>query len=321
MPHSITIAGAAAGLNQFANKFSDKIHQSLKDQLEFDVMLPQVSCDESYTGQEITVSGMLQPYQHQFTPNNEEEFDGITSTIQVAKVDLQFTAEQLEKFKNKWRNNWFTPNPEDIRSTYAGYVMGQHILPQLGEELNEASYKGATAAIVPGTPGAILESFDGYATRIAGHITDGRLVPITTGALVEGTMVTQVRNFCKAIPRQYRYKKGTLFMSKTNAQKYADNYQNTYTTRKVNEEEQDKLYLKVDHFNKMIKGMTCMEGSDRIICVFDNLDSMIVGKRKEFPDYFNFRFQEFDRTLKVFAEIYRFYNFETCIHTFVNDQA
>lgn len=321
MPHTVTIAGTAAGLNQFCTKYSNKVAQTVKQELEFDKDLPSVSVDHSYTGQEVGLSSLLQPYQPGFTPNNAESFDGIDSSLQVAKVDLLFTAEQLENFFTKWKCNWFTPNPTEIKSTYAGYIMGAHVLPQLGEELNQASYSGVRVEPVSGTPGTVLQSFDGFGTQITTHISDGRLVPINTGALLEATMVTQVRDFCRSLPMVYRYKKGKIEMSKTNAQKYADRYQALHPTRKVNEEQQDDLYLKVDHFNKTIVGRTAMEGSDRMICTFDNHESMLVGKRKGFPDYFQFRFQEFDRQLKVFAEIYRFYNFDNCLHTFVNDQA
>jgi hypothetical protein len=48
---------------------------------------------------------------------------------------------------------------------------------------------------------------------------------------------------------------------------------------------------------------------------------MIVGTRTGYPQYFNFRFEPVDRNLKCFAEIYRFYNFETTQHCFVNEQA
>lgn len=321
MPHNIDIAATADGLNQFVNQFSSKIHQELKQGLEFDVDLPSVTCEESYTGQDITVNSLLQPYQPAFTPNNTESLDGITSTLQVIKSDLLFTAEQLEKFKNKWKPQWFDADPENIRSKYGGYVIGQHILPQLAEELNLASWAGDyVAPAVPGTPGAVLESVDGYAKAITGHINDGRLTPITTGALVDGTIVDQVRAFCKAVPEPYRYKQGRLIMSKTNAQRYADRYAEQFPRREVITKTPDKMVLSVDHYNKDIHGYTCMEGSDRIILVFDNLESMIVGKRTGYPEFFNFRFQAFDRTLKCFAEIYRFYNMETCLHMFVNEQ-
>lgn len=321
MPHSISIEATAAGLNQFNQRFSNKIHDAMRQGLEFESVLPFVQADYAYTGQEVAIGDTLQPYQHQFTPQNEETFDGITSYLKPLKVDLLFTAEQLEKFFNKWRAEWFKPDPADIQVTYAQYVIQNHILPKVTEELNLVSWDGEHAAPTPGTPGAILESVDGFRKAIETHIADNRLSPITTGAIVPSTLVDQVREFCREVPEPYRYKMGKIFMSKTNAQYYADNYQDLFPSRKVNEEEQDKLYLRVDHYNKTIIGVTAMEGSDRMVMVFDNAESMIIGERIGYPRYFNFRFEPEDRTLKCFSEIYRFYNFETCKHCFVNEQS
>ena len=128
MAHSVTIESTVAGLNQFANKFSPQIQQKLKQGLEFEMELPFVDTDYAYTGQDVEVEDILQPYQPQFTPNNTEAYDGITSYLKPIKVDLQFTAEQLEKFFAKWRANWFTPGAEDIQRGYASFIINNHIL-------------------------------------------------------------------------------------------------------------------------------------------------------------------------------------------------
>jgi hypothetical protein len=134
--------------------------------------------------------------------------------------------------------------------------------------------------------------------------------------------VATVRGFCEDIPEPYRYRSGKIFMSKTHAQSYSDNYKSTYAGNSavINEQAVSGLRLRVDDYNKQIVGVTAMEGSDRIVCVFDNQESMIVGTRIGYPQYFNFRFEPVDRNLKCFAEIYRFYNFETTKHCFVNEQ-
>lgn len=320
MAHAITIEAAASGLNQFVQRFSPTIHQSMKQMLELEAELPFVDTDYAYTGQEVALTDILQPYQHQFTPNNEETYDGITSFLRPIKADLQFTAEQLEKFFAKWRANWFTPDAADIERGYAAYILNNHVVPQLMEELNSASWAGQYVAPTPGTAGAVLESVDGFKKAIADQITAGRLSPITTGAFTASTIVDQVRAFCDDIPEPYRYRTGKIFMSKTLAQQYSDRYKVQYQGNSAVIADPDGLRLRVDDYNKTIVGITAMEGSSRIVCVLDNMESMIIGTRTGFPRLFNFRFQEFDRTLKCMAEIYRFYSFETCLHCFVNDQ-
>lgn len=320
MAHTITIDAAAAGLNQFVQRFGPQIQQLLKQGLEFERDLPFVQAEYAYTGQDVALSTLLQPYQAAFTPSNAETFDGITSYLKPVKVDLLFDAIQLEKFFSRWATNWFTPDPMQQQQGYAGYLLNNHVLPQVLEDLNSVSWAGEYAAPTPGTAGAMLTSVDGFKKGIADQVTAGRLTPITTGALAPSTTMEQVRDFCKEIPEPYRYRSGKLFMSKSHAQNYSDNYKAEYKLNASIMNDANNLRLRVDDYNKTIVGVTAMEGSDRVICVFDNADSMIIGTRAGFPVYFQFRFEEEDRKLKVFSEIYRFYSFETCLHMFINDQ-
>ena len=320
MPHSISIEETAAGLNQFMTRYSPQVHQKMKQGLEFETLIPVVNADYAYTGQDIVTSNVVQPYQSAFTPNNTEVYDGIDNRLRPLKVDVSFTAEQLEKFFSRWQAGWFTPDPEQTRPLYAAFIINNFIIPQALEDLNRASWAGEYAAPTPGTAGNYLASVDGFKKGIATQITAGRIEPITVGSVFGSDMVEYVREFCGLIPEPYRYKQGKIFMSKTNAQAYADKYQVKYPTRIVTEASPDQLYLRVDHFNKTIVGVTAMEGSNRIVCVFDNAPSMIYGTRTGYPQYFQFRFQPFDRVLKCMAEIYRFYGFETCQHLYVSDQ-
>jgi len=126
-------------------------------------------------------------------------------------------------------------------------------------------------------------------------VTAGRLVPLVTGAwpvaptIGDGDVVAYVRDFCKLIPEPYRYKVGKIFMSKTKAQLYADDYRDKYQRGVQVPSDRTGFFARVDDFNKTIVGQTSMEGDDRMIVVFDNADSMLIGTRTGFPQYFNFR--------------------------------
>lgn len=318
---TISIEETVVGLNQYKTKFSPIIQAKLRTGLEFETLLPWQSTDRLYTGQEIEVTGGLQPYQPGFTPNGGESYDGIDNFVRPLKVDKEFTAEQLEKFYDGWMANWFTPGSTDIQRGYTSYIMNMQLIPLLMEELNQVSWAGEYATPTPGTPGAMLTSVDGFAKNLATQITAGRITVIPTGVLVDSTIDEQIRqDFCNEIPMPYRYLDGMIFMSKTKAQAYSNAYKEKHSSWTNDAAKPDGLYVRVDDYNKIIVGLTAMEGSDRIICVFNNKPSMICIDRTGFPRYFNFRFQEFNRTVKVMAEIYRGYGFETGLHLFVNDQ-
>lgn len=323
---TISISAANQALNQFANKFSTTIHQSLKQGLEWETMIPFEPMDYAYTGQEMEGGSVLQPWQVAFTPNNNESWDGITNILQVGKVDLKFTEDQLNKFFSRHHNDWFQAGngTDPTMWDYAKWVINNHVLYQAQEDLNRSAYIGVYAAPTPGTPGAMVDTFNGWAKGINDLVDANEIVPLTTGALLSGSMVDQVRDFCAQLPINYRYKPGRLFMSKTRAQQYSDNYKAMWPQRDINVQmgTAHDLVLKVDDYNKKIVGMTSMEGSDRILLVFDdpNLRSLIIGNRTGYAAYPVFRFEPFDRTLKCFAEVYRVFGFESTKHFFCNEQ-
>lgn len=320
MAHGVTINSTGNALAQYCVKYGKTIHQDIRQNLELESRLPMVSCDYAYQGQDVSVSNLLQPYQKGFTPNNVETFGGVLNTLELAKVDLEFDWTEMEKFFDKWKCNWFQAGQAEQDWTYPKYIMSQVVLPKVIEEINMNSWGGVYAAPTPGTAGAYLTTFTGFKKKIEDAITATTLTPIVTGAFVATTMVAQVRDFCKDLPQLYRYKSGTIYMSKTNAQMYADDYQAKFPSRQVTENTPDQLYLRVDHMNKTIVGLDCMEGSNRIFVNFSGMDSMIVGTRSGMPTMPNFRIHVEDRSLHVLSEFYRFYGFETMKHLFVNDQ-
>lgn len=323
---AITIAAAQTALNQFANRNSAQIHQSLKQTLEWETMLPFEPMDYAYTGVEMEGGTVLQPYQSQFTPNNNESFDGITNILQIGKVDLKFDEAELIKFFSRFNNEWFQAGNGNDPTIwdYARWVIQNHVLYQVGADLNQSAFTGVFSAPTPGTAGAMIDTFNGWKKGVADMVTASRLTPITTGALVSTTMLAQVRTFCAGIPTNYRYKPGKIFMSKTRAQQYSDDFKakNSHRDAVRREGPGGQLILKVDDYQKEIIGMTSMEGSDRFICCFNDpkLRSLIVGNRRGYNPYPIFRFEPEDRTLKCFAEIYRVFGFETTKHMFVNEQ-
>lgn len=321
MAHTITIDGVGNAMNTFLTKHGKKLNTSLKEQLELDTMLDVVSCDYSYEGKDGEISGLLQAYQPQFTPNNAETYTGHLNILEYGKVDLEITLDTLETWFNKYMNKFFEAGKNERGYKYVNYIMDQLVLPQVIEEINQCSWRGIRVAPTPGTAGVPLATYTGFGKRITDFIAGGDLTPITTGAFADATMEAQIIDFCKAVPYKYRFKKGTILMSKTNALRYAEDVEAKHPGRRESEENHNRMYLRVDKMNKTIVGLDSMEGSDRIVLIFDNLSSMILGRRNGYSALPTFRVHTDVRQLKIVAEMPRFYGFETLKHIFVNDQA
>lgn len=321
MAHSITIEAAVDTLNQVAVAYDQQIHQTIKGSLEFESRLPFVQADHTFTAVSAEVTDPLQPYQPAFTPNNAETWDAVENILQHGKVDLEFTAEELEKFFDSWAPNWFELDKDPSMWDYARVVIEQLVLPRFTDNLNEASFNGIRVVPTPGTPGTALQAFDGFAKKIADAVTAGSLTEIVTGALVSTTMHDQIRDFCKSLPKNVRMLPGNIFMSSTRAIEYAEDYAtNKPRTIQVISDPNQPIY-RIDHFNKNIVPMKCMEGSDRIIFSPSITNNMIIGTRRGQSVYPRMRFQVFDRKLKVLSEFSRFYGFRHWDNLFVNDQA
>lgn len=320
MPN-ITIATTAAALNQYSTTFAPTIAQGLKQELEFERLLPFRTADRTYVRANVSVNRALQPYQPDFTPNNAESFDAVENTLQPGKVDLQFTQADLEEFFDAWMINWFELGKPATEWSYPRYILENHIMPQLMEDINLASWAGQRVNPTAGTAGTYLQSWDGYKKKIADAITAGKLTPIATGAPASGSMVEWIREFCHSLPTPYRFKAGKIYMSATNASRYSEDYAEKYPRASDVINNPNAPVVRVDHFNKTVVGINAMEGSDRIFFSPDITDNIIVVSKRGMPAYPVFRFQEFDRTLKVLSEMSRAYGFEYWDHLFVNDQA
>lgn len=322
MPHTINIESTQVALNQHMVTFAPQVKQAFRVGLEFET-LPEiglVSADEVYTAENATISDLIQPYQPQFTPNNTEDWDAVSNTLRPIKIDLKFSEEQLQKFFDKWRNTWFEAGKNPMEWSYPRFIVEQLLAPKWREELNRLAWLGEYVAPTPGTPGAVLESVDGYKIGIANAITAGDLVPVASGAFTSSDIRSKLEDWMRAMPEGVRGKPGVVLMSDTNARDYYYDFRGDFSTATW-QSIQANGGMMVDGFPVRIKGLMGMEGSDRWIYLPDGQQNMIVGNRRGYAMYPSFQFDHDLYNLHLKAVIYRFFGFEYWANLYVNDQA
>lgn len=314
----ITLNAQATNLNRHAVQYAAKIKKKLRQSAEFEKILRPVACDNTYTAPNVTISDIVQQYQSAFTPNNNVEFNSVDNKLQKIKVDIMFSADDLEKFWDSWKVEWHEIGLDPMEWSFPRYLYEMVIVPKIIEEMNLNAWKGEYVAPTVGTAGVSINSVDGYAKKIADAVTDGAVTPLATGALVDTTMVDQIETFCDSIPQPYRDHTGVLLMSKTHARNYERDYRAKFGTG--NSVINPNNELRVDATNKRIVGIAAMEGSDRIIFNPNTGSNMIWGTRRNYASFPVIRWEKFERSVKGMAEFYRFYGFEYWDNLFVNDQ-
>lgn len=316
---AITIAATADALNQYATTYSKDINQVYRLGVEFENGLSRVLTDQVYVEPNVDVTDIVQAFQCQFTPKGDAVFDSVENRLQPMKVDIQFSCDDLNKFRDSWMAEWVEDGKSLLDWTFPKYLYNEVIMPKIMEEIElKISYKGSYVAPTAGTPGLTINSADGLGTKIAQAITDGLLTPVPTGALVASTMVEQIEAFVDAFPLNLRSRAGEIWASPTRVRQYFRDYRGEFGTgNSVSGNE--NLDFSIDGTNIKLVPKAAMEGSNRLI--FAPKGQLIVGSKKGTPFYPVIRWQEFDRTLKGLAEFDRFYGARHWANIVVNDQA
>ena len=320
MAHVISIDAAADNLNRHVVTYAPEVRQQFRVGLEFEGMLPFVQADKVYSAPNVQMGDLVQPYQPRFTPNNTETWDEVANELKPIKLDLEFTEEQLMTLYDKWAANFAEAGKESKSMTYYQYIIQNLVAPVYQENMNTLSWNGVYLAPTPGTPGAVLDSCDGYKVKIAAAITAGKAVPVPSGSFTSSDIRSKLEDWMKAMPIAVRGRGGVVFMSDTNARNYYYDFRGDFSTATWSNL-QAAGGMTVDGFPVKIIGIKAMEGSNRWIYQPDSQQNMIVGTRRGYPRDPQFIFDADLYTLRAKAVIYRFFGFEYWNNIYVNDQA
>ncbi len=320
MAHVITIDSAATNLNRHVVTYAQEVRQQFRVGLEFEGMLPFVQCDNTYSAPNVQMGDLVQPYQPRFTPNNTETWDEVYNQLKPIKMDLEFTEEQLMTLFDKWAANYAEAGVESQSMSYYQFVINNLVAPVYRENMNTLAYNGVFNAPTSGTPGAVLDSADGFKTKIAAAITAGDLVAVASGSFTSSDIRSKLEDWMKTMPVAVRGKGGTVLMSDTNARNYYYDFRGDFSTATW-ANLQAAGGMTVDGFPVKIVGVKAMEGSNRWIFLPDNAQNMIIGTRRGFARDPQFIFDADLYTLRAKAVIYRFFGFEYWNNLYVNDQA
>lgn len=312
-----TTAATADSLNRHHVAYDNNIRQILRNGVEFEAALTPVVCERTYSAPNVSHGDVIQAYQSGFTPKNDVTFDAVESTLQSMKIDIQYTPDEIDQFRDQWKTEWDELGKSRLDYTFPKWMYSTVIMPKITEELANISFNGQRVAPTVGQPGVTIEAADGFRKRVNDWVTDGSLTPIATGAIVQNTAVAQVEDFINSLPIAYRKASGIVYMSFTNKQKYLYDYRAKFghgVGLGGNENRECMIY----GTTKKIVALQEMEGTDAMF--FSPAGNVICGKKRGQANMPVIRWQEFERVLKGLAEFDRFWSVKYKEELFVNDQ-
>lgn len=211
---------------------------------------------------------VLQPFQKTYTPLGEGTFEPRDIDLYQVKYDVDET-------------------PDDVEATWLGFLAGLNendrakwplikwlienkIIPRFNEdkEMNEA-YLGEYAAPTAGTPGAAGTAMNGVKKIINDGVDDGLITPITMGAWATDPVefCTQMEEFVKEIPKEYRMKIKQLAVKNDFYDRFREGKQEKYNMYYRQEDSLDSIKL---HPNISLVGINGMGDSEKVWTTVEN---------------------------------------------------
>lgn len=206
------------------------------------------------------IGEVLQAYQKAFTPKGDTTLSPAEIDMNHVKLDLLEVPEELEESYAGFLVKDENLDPKTF--PFVRWLIEEHALPKLVEDLELNSFSGVLGAITPGTATTAAAAMNGFNVVRKGHIASGRTTPIATGAIAadNADFVTQVEDFVAAIPQLYRRRKLRLAMSEDLALKFRRGMRAKYNANY----EQEALNRVADYQNIEVVGCVAMAGSDVI---------------------------------------------------------
>lgn len=312
---SIDLTALNAALGAYFRKNNEKIMTLLRQPLESEEFMSDVAgVTDEYASAIGSVDEIVQPYQCEWTPKGTVSLTPVINKVRQIKIDHEIDC--IDDLARSWAGFLSREGLSREEWPITRFIIEMIMLPKIAEEMeNLVVAKGVYAAPTPGTPGAAVDSVDGFLTVIADLITAGDITPIATGAFTPSTIFANVESFVKAIPAKHRRRNNTILMSDSNAYELWQDYRNSHGPDTNFED--NGFQAKIGNTMIQVKGLVSMEGSDRFLYTaksnFLRLYDTIINPN-------GFTVEQRLRKIYIYTDFKRGYGFGIAEEVFVNDQ-
>lgn len=268
-------------------------------------------------GAMITQSDVLQGYQPAWTSLGTTTMKPHVIQLYQQKIDLDFTADDLDKIAKSWLGFLGGMNQVDrAQWPFVRYMLEVHILQKRDENYEQlAVYKGVYAAPVTNTPNVAGNSMMGLKYIVNKAIADGYGMTIVLGAPPTDPVafVTYVEAFVEAIPEVVRASVDIIRMSKTLAARFRDGMRIKYKTYYS---QTDSLMTLINYPGIAVKGYLSMAGSSKI---FASIKNNLIEYTKNPVNANIFKIEVSKRAVSVYTDWWKGVGADDPRYVFSND--
>ena len=287
---------------------TNSLHRQLRRGFVTNQVFTPIITDETiWRAAETRTTSIVQPFQKAFTPKGATTFKPVEIRQYRVKADL---SEYPDDLIGSWLG--FLGDIDEVERKNWPFIrwwIEKEIVPQIQQdiELNEIG-RGVYAAPTAGTAGPNGTSMNGIQTIINGHITSGRTVPFSLGAIPasdDKLLVKYFEAFHKEIPKPYWGIPMKLYTPEDLVLRYKRGYGELYGTRNNFAEAADGT-IDVKFTNLTVVGLPSMnlkaDGSanDRIFATPKSNAIMLMKGMKNAQGAFDI--QGIDRQVKLLTD-------------------
>lgn len=320
------IANTAAALNQNATRYKAGMNSVLRQDVVTLKHFKTVRVDYAYSAPNIAITGELfQAYQANFTPNNTETITSEKYVLQDVKIDIQWTATELNSFLASWDPSMSPLGKAALDyKFFTDYLVGNHVYPVARQAFEQKMiYTGVRVAPTTDVAGVAIAAIDGLEkivnTAISASKMTGRIVAI--GTINAGNVFDKIKLFCDSLPEVVKAVPRKVLCAPEifDLYQYACYQKNQYVVN-VKTEGYGRS-MAIPFSNKTLVACPSMAGKQRLILDASAMeDNLVFGLRNDGGDIVpTIRWQEFDRTLKGLGETQMFVGVENFQTLWISD--
>lgn len=247
----------------------------------------------------VEVEEILQQYQDEFTSKGGMTFKPVMIPLYNVKIDVAFVPKKLQK---SWLG--FLTNNDKTPENYPfiQWVVEQYLMKRSKHDLEtKGIYKGVYEAPEDGVAGSADNVMDGIEKLLVDLEAAGDLDFIDTGALstTPATFVTQIEDFIKSIPEEYRYNYALeLNMNRTLRDRFKQGMREKYNIQYL---QTNNLLQLMDYENVTVMGRASMQNKNRI---WTTPKFNLLLPVKGFDNINGFDVQKVDRKVKFLTDFW-----------------